>query len=391
MKIRSLDQKKDWRGKKVLLRVDFNLPIKNNKLGEDFRILSALPTINFLVKKGAAVIIISHWGDPKKGDQSLSTKRLASHLSKLSQLKVKFIPDIVGEKALKAAAALKSGEIIFLENLRFHAGEKKNDHKFAQSLAALADVYVNEAFSVCHRKQASVVAISDYLPTFAGLQLVAEITNLQKVTKGIKPLVVVMGGSKISTKAPLIKKLYHRSHKILIGGALANTFLKERGLEIGRSLFDQGSKKEVGAFFKNNKLQNKITLPLDVVVKDRKGNSRYCLVADVKKSDTILDVGPATIALFSVYLKKAQTIIWNGPLGKFEESPYKHGTLAIATIIAARSTGRAFGLVGGGETIAALKLTKMESNVDWISTAGGAMLAYLGGEDLPGLKNIILK
>lgn len=389
MKIKSLEQKKDWRGKKVLLRVDFNLPIKNGRLGEDFRMLSALPTINFLTKKGASLIIISHWGDPKAGDRSLSTKKLANHLRKLAKLKVRFIPDLVGEKAIRAAINLKPGEIIFLENLRFHAGEKKNDKKFAQSLAALADVYVNEAFSVCHREQASVAAISDYLPTFAGFQLAAEINNLQKISQAIKPLVLVMGGAKISTKAPLIKKLYKGAHKILIGGALANTFFKEQNLEIGRSLFDKGSKKEVGDFFKNKKLLSKIVLPLDVIVKDSKGKSRHCLIGDVKKSDIILDIGPTTITLFSLYLKEAQTIVWNGPLGKFEEAPYKHGTLAIATIIAACSTGKAFGLVGGGETIAALKLTKMEDHVDWISTAGGAMLAYLGGEKLPGLKNII--
>lgn len=389
MKIKSLEQKKDWQGKKVLLRVDFNLPIKNGKLGEDFRILSALPTIKFLVKKGASLIIITHWGDPKAGDRSLSTKKLANHLRKLAKLKVRFIPDLVGEKAIRAAINLKSGEIIFLENLRFHAGEKKNDERLAQSLATLADVYVNEAFSVCHREQASVAAVSDYLPTFAGFQLAAEINNLQKISQAIKPLVLVMGGAKISTKAPLIKKLYKEAHKILIGGALANAFFKEQGLEIGKSLFDKGSKKEVGDFFKNKKLLSKIVLPLDVIVKDSKGKSRHCLVGDVKKSDIILDIGPTTITLFSLYIKKAQTIVWNGPLGKFEEIPYKHGTLAIATIIAARSTGKAFGLVGGGETIAALKLTKMEDHVDWISTAGGAMLAYLGGEKLPGLKNII--
>jgi len=389
MKIKSLNQKRDWRGKRVLLRVDFNLPIKNGKLGEDFRILSALETINFLIKRGASLIIISHWGDPEKNDQSLSTKKLANRLSKLSKLKVKFVPDLVGEKAVKASSALKPGEIIFLDNLRFHPGEKKNDKKLAQSLAALADVYVNEAFSVCHRKQASVTAVSDYLPAFAGFQLVAEINNLQKISKAIKPLVIVMGGSKISTKAPLIKKLYGSAHKILIGGALANTFFREQGLEIGKSLFDKNSKKEVSHFFENNKLKKKIILPLDVVVKDSRGKCRYCLAEDVKKNEAILDVGPISIALFSSYIKKAQTIVWNGPLGKFEEAPYKHGTLAVATIIAARSTGRAFGLVGGGETIAALKLTKMENHVDWISTAGGAMLAYLGGEKLPGLKNII--
>lgn len=389
MKIKRLDQKKDWRGKKVLLRVDFNLPIKNGKLGEDFRISAALPTINFLLKKGASIIIISHWGDPQGSDQSLSVRKLVNRLRALSKLKVKFIPDLIGDKAMRAASSLRSGEVIFLENLRFHAGEKKNDKKFAQSLAVLADVYVNEAFSVCHREQASVSALSDLLPSFAGFQLADEIDNLQKIAKAVKPLVVLMGGSKINTKAPLIKKLYKSAHKILIGGALANNFFKQQGLEIGKSLFDKGVTKDINDFFVNNNLKNKIILPIDLIVKDNQGNSRCRLIDAVKKSDTILDIGPATIALFSLYLKKAQTIVWNGPLGKFEENPYKHGTISIATVIAARSTGKAFGLVGGGETVAALKLTKMENHVDWISTAGGAMLAYLGGEKLPGLKNII--
>lgn len=389
MKIRSLKQKRNWRGQIVFLRADFNVPTLNGKISEDYRISAALPTINYLLQQGARLIISSHWGDPVSPDPVLSTKILAKRLQKLLQTPVKFVPDIVGLKAQRAVASLKNGELIFLENLRFHPGEKSNDLSFARALADLADVYVNEAFSVCHRAQASVSAITKYLPAFAGLQLENELKSLQKILKPIKPLVVVMGGAKISTKAPLIKKLYPRSAQILLGGGLANTFWRYQGLEIGKSLYDSAADKDLKAFFKSKKLLPKIILPLDVIVKSVQGKSRHCLLSEVKKGDRIFDIGPESIALFSSYLKKAQTIVWNGPLGKFEESAYKHGTMTIGAIIAARSTGRAFGLVGGGETVEALKMTKMESYVDWVSTAGGAMLAYLGGEKMPGLKNII--
>ncbi|MDD3285025.1 MAG: phosphoglycerate kinase [Patescibacteria group bacterium] len=389
MKIKSLKQKKKWQGQTVLLRVDFNVPVVNGRIGEDYRIAAALPTIKYLRERGARLLLISHWGDPKTVDQYLSTKPLARRLQKLLATPVKFIPDLTGPKAKKAAVSLQDGEIIFLENLRSHLGEKKDDFTFAKELAALADVYVNEAFSVCHRAQASVSAITRYLPAFAGLQLEEELKNLQKILKPAKPLVVVMGGAKISTKAPLIKKLYPHSSQIIVGGGLANTFWKYQGLEIGKSLCDEESAGYLRPFFKGKKQLPKIILPIDVIVASSKGKIRHCLPQEVKKGDCIFDIGPSSIALFSSYLKRAQTIVWNGPLGKFEDAPYKHGTMAVGAIIAARSTGRAFGLVGGGETVEALKMTKMESYVDWVSTAGGAMLAYLGGEKMPGLKNII--
>ncbi len=389
MKINSLKQKRQWRGQTVLLRVDFNVPTANGKISEDYRIVSALPTIQYLLAKGARLIIISHWGDPKGVDAALSVKPLARHLQKLLKQPVKFVPEIVGLKARAAANALKNGELIFLENLRFHEGEKTNSKIFAKELSALADIYVNEAFSVCHRAQASVSAITSYLPSFAGLQLEAEIKSLQKILKPKKPLIVVMGGAKISTKAPIIKKLYSRASYILLGGGLANTFWRYQGLEIGKSIYDAEADKTVASFIRYKKIMPKIILPIDVVVKSRDGKSCQKLLKDVKKTDYIFDIGPESIELFSSYIKKAQTIVWNGPLGKFEESPYKHGTVSVGVAIAARSTGKAFGLIGGGETVEALKMTKMESYVDWVSTAGGAMLSYLGGEKMPGLKNII--
>lgn len=389
MKIKSLKQKRNWEGQKVLLRLDLNVPQVKGRIADDYRLQAALPTINFLLAKKARLIIVSHWGSPKGQESSLSTRLLAKRLQKILQQKVKYIPDIVGSKALAAAASLMDGQIIFLENLRFDAGEKKNDTKFAKKLASLADVYVNDAFSVCHRQQASISAISKLLPAYAGLQLEDELRNLQKILKPKKPLVVVMGGAKISTKAPLIKKLYPSANQILLGGGLANTFLKKSGIEIGRSLCDKDADKYLRQFFTRKKIASKIILPIDVIVQTRAGENKHKYLNDIKKSDAILDIGPDSIALFSTYIKKAQSIVWNGPLGKFEEAPFKHGTMAIAAIIASRSSGKAFGVIGGGETLEAFKMTKMENYIDWISTAGGAMLSYLGGEKMPGLKNII--
>jgi len=389
MKIKNLKQKRNWEGQKVLLRLDLNVPQVKGRIADDYRLQAALPTINFLLAKSARLIIVSHWGSPKGQESSLSTRLLAKRLQKILQQKVKYIPDIVGNKALAAATSLKDGQIIFLENLRFDAGEKKNDTKFAKKLASLADVYVNDAFSVCHRQQASISAISELLPAYAGLQLEDELRNLQKILKPKKPLVVVMGGAKISTKAPLIKKLYPSANQILLGGGLANTFLKKSGIEIGRSLCDKDADKYLRQFFTRKEIASKIILPIDVIVQTRAGKNKHKYLNDIKKSDAILDIGPDSIALFSAYIKKAQSIVWNGPLGKFEEAPFKHGTMAIAAIIASRSSGKAFGVIGGGETLEAFKMTKMENYIDWISTAGGAMLSYLGGEKMPGLKNII--
>ncbi|MGE5425810.1 MAG: phosphoglycerate kinase [Bacillota bacterium] len=388
-KVKSIRLKRQWKGVRVLLRVDFNVPKDGKNIAEDFRITAALPTLRFLISKGARVIILSHWGDPKGWDKSLSTKPLAARLSRLSKLKIKHVADIAGKKALAAIAKLEDGEVLMLENVRFEAGEKDNSREFAKQLASLAEVYVNDAFSVCHRDQASVSLVSGLLPSYAGLQVGEEIRNLDRVLEPQKPLIVIMGGSKIATKAPLIRKLYPKAEKILLGGGLANTFLKWQGKEIGKSLADDDAKEYIEPFFVKGKLKAKIILPVDAVVESSSGRNYCKIVEGINKGDRIFDIGPETVALFSSLIKKGKTIVWNGPLGKFEDAPFRHGTQAVAEVIAARSTGKAFGLVGGGETVDALKRTKMESYVDWVSTAGGAMLSYLGGEKLPGLKNIL--
>ncbi len=389
MTIRSLKGLKNLAGKTVFLRVDFNVPLEAGKIKEDYKIRASLETIKFLLAKGARLVIASHLGEPDgKFVEGLSAKPLANRLRAILKKPVKFSSAPIGSKTEKAVSNLKPGEILFLDNLRFNAGELSNNRSFAKELAAGADIYVNDAFAVSHRPQASVSAIKGYLPAYAGLLLEKELRALDRILKPKDPLVVIIGGAKIGTKAPLISKLYGRASQILLGGALANNFFKYQGFQIGRSLFDADSLCYVKKFFHGRKVASKLILPRDVVVKNKQGAFARRLQA-VKKEDSILDIGPETITLYAGYIKQAQTIIWNGPLGKFEEESFKHGTLAVARLVASRSSGPAYGLVGGGETIAALKLSKMEEYVDWISTAGGAMLTYLGGGKMPGLEKIV--
>lgn len=390
MVIKSVKRLKNLQGKKIFLRVDFNVPLAAGKIKEDYKIKSGLATIEFLRAQGACLIIASHLGEPAgRYEAASSLKPVALRLKSLLKQPIKFLPFGLGAATRTKIEKMRPGEIVLLENLRFYQGEYDNDNKFARELATLADIYVNDAFAVCHRNQASVSSIKKYLPAYAGLLLVQEVGALHNILKPKKPLVVIMGGAKIKTKAPLLTKLYPAASQILLGGGLANNFFKFQGLEIGRSLVDAGSDPDVKKFFSGKKLSKKIILPLDVVIKRKDGSVRVILPGAVKKSDRILDIGPATIASFAKYIKQAKTLVWNGPLGKFEEDSFKHGTLVIASLVAARSSGRAYGVVGGGETVAALKLTKMSEYVDWISTAGGAMLAYLSGAKMPGLSLIV--
>jgi phosphoglycerate kinase len=383
MKLKPINNVKLIKGKVVFLRVDFNVPVEKGKIKDETKILAALPTIRFLLRYHCKIILATHLGDPGgKKVAKLSCKFLAKRLNHiLGGNRVEFVDETVGKKADKAIKAVKPGEIIFLENLRFNKGEEKNDKTFAKKLSAQADLYINDAFSVCHRAHASISAIRQYLPAYAGLLLEKEILNLDKIKNPAKPLVVLMGGAKIKTKINLIKNLEDKAEKILIGGALANNFFKAMGMETGKSLIDKESVVIAKKLLKNKK----IILPLDVVVRrDDAGEAK--LVDEVGRGDVILDIGPKTIMLYSTIIKKAKTLVWNGPLGAFEQAHFRHGTVALGQLIAARSRGKTFGVVGGGETLEALKLTKMEGYIDWVSTGGGAMLSYLGGEKMPGLK-----
>lgn len=405
MKIKSIRRINinNLKDKTVFLRSDLNVTVKNGKIKEDFKIVSCLPTIRFLLRYKCKIIISSHLGNPKISKkskaktQNFSTKIIGQKLSKLLGKRVKFIDDCIGAKVEKEVKKLKEGEILMLENLRFYKEEEKNNKHFAKNLAKLAEIYVNDAFAVSHREHASVSAIKEFLPSYAGLLLEKEVLSLAKILKPKKPLIAVMGGTKISTKLPLIKNFSKKAKKILVGGALANTFLAGLGYKIGRSVID---KKEIKLAKKimSGKTAAKIFLPVDAMVSDISEipkNNKKCgqliikSVRDVKNNEYIFDIGLQTIKAFSKYIKTANTIIWNGPMGKFEDERFKFGTLTIARIIAARSSGKAFAVIGGGETIEALKMTRMEQYIDWVSSGGGAMLAFLGGEKMPGLKGII--
>jgi len=374
----------------VLLRSDFNVPIEHGIIKDDFKIRKALPTLNYLVNIGAKVVILTHLGRPEPGKdkRDLSTRPIAVRLSKYLKKTIKHLDVCHGFAVDTVVNKMKPGQIILLENIRFEPGELKNSKRLAKNLASIAKYYVNDAFAVSHRSHASIAAIKNYIPSFAGFIVAEEIKHLRRILQPKKPLISVIGGVKLATKMPLIRRLSRLSHRVLVGGALANDFLAAHGLEIGKSV---SSKKSIALA---KRIHNKkIILPLDVVVssREKKWRVRVVSVNKVNKNDYIFDIGPGTIKLYSKFIKQAKTILWNGPLGMFEDSHYKHGTLALAQVIAARSTGKAFGVVGGGETIVALQATKMLEYVDFVSTGGGAMLSFLTGAKMPGLEGLYVK
>lgn len=390
MAIKSLKKLKTLKNKTVWLRVDFNVPRRGRNISEDYKIVAGLETINFLLEKKCKLIVATHWGEPKGKKQSeFSTQIIAKRLQKLLAKPVQFVPALYGPLVDKALKNLEPGGLIFLENLRFDKGELSNDLKFAKHLSRGVDLYVNDAFAVSHRSQASVSAIKKYLPSYAGLLLEKEVINLNRALKPKSPLVLVLGGSKISTKLPLISRFYKIADQIILGGGLANNFFQFKKIKIGRSIFESGVDQEIKKFFKGGQLDPKIILPVDIVVGSNSDSPRAQVLGDVKPKEAILDIGPDSIALFASYLKKARTIVWNGPMGKFELDGFRQGSLSLARLVASRSKGSAYGLVGGGETVAVLKMSQMADYVDWVSTAGGAMLAYLGGDKMPGLEKII--
>lgn len=389
MKIKSIQEEKNISGRRVILRVDLNVPIKDFKVSDDYKILKQIPTIDFLLKRGAKVILLTHLGRPKNGEDNgnLSVKPIYKRLCRLLGKNIKFVPDCVGFEAGTAVSNMKDGDIVMLENIRFEKGEMVNDKILAQKLSKMADLYVNDAFAVSHRSQASVDAIKKYLPSYAGLLLAQEVKHLQKLLDNPqKPLIVVIGGSKIATKINLIKQFDYRAHRILIGGALANNFFAAHGFNVGTSLVDKDSIEFAKTFN-----SSKVLLPLDVVVNDKIKGEKLSVkrISEVRDEDCIYDIGPETIKFYSGFIKNAKSIIWNGPLGMFEEAAYAFGTLSVARLIASVSKSKAYGVIGGGETVKAAKETKMMDYIDWVSTGGGAMLSFLGREKMPGLKKII--
>ena len=382
MKVKSIRNVKNLADKIVLLRADLNVPIKNGLIKSDYKIIAILPTIRYLLRHNAKIIIATHL------NKENTAKPVAKRLGELMDKKILFLNECVGGQVESAVKKMENKDIVFLENLRFNPGEEKNDKKFAKVLAEPADIYVNDAFAVDHRNHASLSAVKKYLPSYAGLLLEKEIMNLNKILEPRRPLISIIGGAKIQTKIFLIKRLAEKSYRVLIGGTLANNFIAASGFKIGKSIADKASIKIAAGLIKKHK---NIILPVDVIVAEKMDGKKIEAkpVNRVSDNDIILDIGPRTIKLFINFIRQANSIVWNGPLGYFENEHFKHGTLSVARFVAVRSTGQAFGAVGGGETIEALKLTKMENYIDWVSTGGGAMLAYLGGEKMPGLKGIV--
>ena len=383
MKLKTLKQIKNLKDKRVLVRVDFNVPVKEGKIKDDSRIVASVPTIKYLLKNGAKVILVSHLGRPEGIEKKLSLKIVAERLSELIKKEVCFF------NLNEFINLIKLPKLTLLENIRFYPEEEKNDKKFAKQLAEVANIFVLDGFAVAHRDAASVSGVAKYLPSYAGLLLESEVENLsQLMTKPKKPYVAVLGGAKIETKLPVLKSVLKRADFVLLGGGLVNTCLWSKGYSVGKSLIDKDFKKEALKLGKNKK----IIFPVDVVVGDIKGKKYRVVNLDkknnIKNTEAIFDIGPATVRLYAKYIKSAQTLVWNGAMGYFEQKPYDVGTLAIARLVASRSKGKAFGVIGGGETIQTMEMVGMIDDMDFVSTGGGAMLEFLSGKKLPGLKHL---
>ncbi len=376
----------DVKGKKVLVRVDFNVPIKEGKVKDDTRIVAALPTINYLLEHGAAVLLCSHLGRPKdEPDPVYSLKPVVDFLAKLVSAPVKFAEDCIGPVAEAAAQALKPGEILVLENTRFHKEESKNDPGMSKALASLADLYVNDAFGSAHRAHASTAGVADYLPAAAGFLMEKEIKYLgNAIADPARPFVAILGGAKISDKIGVIENLLSKADKILIGGGMANTFLAAQGYKMADSLVEADALETAKGLL--GKSTGKLVLPVDVVIADAfeaEAAMRTQDIADIPAGWRVLDIGPKTADIFGAVVKAAGTVVWNGPMGVFEFPRFAAGTFAVAKAVADSS---AVSIIGGGDSVAAINQSGLESKITHISTGGGASLEMLEGIELPGLK-----
>ncbi len=373
------------KNKKVLLRVDFNVPLQAGKVADDTRISAALPTINYLLKEGAALILTSHLGRPKgEFKRDLSLAPVAEHLRGLVQAPVKFVPDCLGEAARTAAEELHFGEILLLENTRFHKGEKKNDPAMAKELASYADLFVNDAFGTAHRAHASNVGVTQYLPAAAGFLMEKELIYLDKsIANAEHPFVAILGGAKVSDKIGVITNLLTKTDSILIGGGMANTFFAAQGYNMADSLVEPEALETARTLLAQ--AGDKIHLPVDAVIASEFSNqAEYKVVplGDVPSGWRILDIGEATIAAYADIIQKAKTVVWNGPMGVFEFPAFAKGTFGIAQAVA---NSDALSIIGGGDSVSAVKQSGLAAQISHISTGGGASLEMLEGKVLPGV------
>jgi phosphoglycerate kinase len=375
----------DVKGKRVLVRVDYNVPIKDGKVSDDTRIVAAMPTLNYLLDHGAAVILCSHLGRPKGGpDPKYSLAPVAHYLSGLLGKQVAFAEDCIGPKAEAAAKALKPGDVLLLENTRYHPEEEKNNPDMARQLASLADIYVNDAFGSAHRAHASTEGVARYLPAVAGFLMEKEIQYLgQAIANPKRPFVAILGGAKISDKIGVIRHLLTTSDQVLIGGGMANTFFKAQGYPVGDSLVEEDALETARELVKDG--SNKLRLPVDIVIGDRFDNDaqkKVMAMGPVPDGWRILDIGPNTVAAYSKTVQSAGTVVWNGPMGVFEFPNFAEGTFGIARAVAESS---ATSIIGGGDSVAAINQSGLSDKITHISTGGGASLEMLEGLVLPGV------
>ncbi|MCD6528282.1 phosphoglycerate kinase [bacterium] len=389
--LKTLRKDLEVENKKVLVRCDFNVPLsEKGEILDDYRIRQTIPTIEYLIKRGAKVILISHLGRPGGvRNEKYSLKPIAKKLSELLGKKVIFFEDCIGERTREKIRELKPGEVILLENLRFYKGEEAGDIAFAKELATLGDVYVGDAFAVSHRAHASISEVPKMMPSGAGFLMEKEVDALLSVSQNPqRPLVVIIGGEKISTKIKIIEQFLIKAEHLLVGGQIANALLKARGISLGGPFLE---KEMIERIKKINLTDPTIHLPVDVTVclgEIKEGYIRYTAVGKVRKEEQILDLGPETAKLFSNIIKEAKTVFWNGPLGYFEEEKFAMGSLAIADAII---KSKAFSVAGGGETNAFLAKYNLRKWFSHVSTGGGAMLAFLSGEILPGIEVLYQK
>ena len=381
----------DFHGKRVLVRVDFNVPIKEGKVGDDTRIRAALPTLNYLLEQDAALVLCSHLGRPKGvPDPQYSLRPVADHLSKLLNRPVFFSEACVGPDAEKSAAALKPGEVLLLENTRFYPGETKNDPEMSRQLASLADLYVNDAFGSAHRAHASTEGVAKHLPAVAGFLMEKEIQYLgQAIANPEKPFVAILGGAKISDKIGVIRNLLSKADQIIIGGGMANTFFKAQGYPVGDSLVEDEALETARQLILDG--STRLRLPIDVVIADRfeaDAEHKIMEMGPVPDGWRILDIGPESVAAFSKVIANAGTIVWNGPMGVFEFPRFAQGTFEIAKAVAESS---ATSIVGGGDSVAAINQSGLAAKITHISTGGGASLEMLEGLALPGVVALLDK
>ena len=388
----------DVKGKRVLVRVDLNVPMKDGRVTDDLRISRILPTLHELARKGAKVVVLSHFGRPDgRRVPDMSLRPVATVLATALGQKVEFAEDCVGDAARKVVDGLKPGGVAVLENTRFHPGEEKNDAELAQRMAALGDVYVNDAFSCAHRAHVTTEALAHLMPAFAGRNMEVELNHLSAaLEKPERPVAALVGGAKVSTKLELLGNLLSRVDRLVIGGGMANTFLAAKGFEVGRSLCEHdlvGTARDI--LTKSAVSRCQIILPDDVVVarEFKAGAASKILPAErVPEDSMILDVGPVTAARLGTMLTECKTLVWNGPLGAFETPPFDAGTVTVArTAAALTAAGKLLSVAGGGDTVAALRHAGVADEFSYVSTAGGAFLEWIEGKELPGVTALAKK